>query len=202
MKRIAAGCAAAAVAAAWVMSIAIPVAPVRAQEATPPSKTLIPGKGAELTMQRCAVCHDITHVTRSRLSREEWEDNIKVMIARGMPIEPHEIPIVVEYLSTYYNRDKPPPAAEAVGETSAAAPVERMLATHGCTACHAMDKKLIGPAFREVASRYRDQADAAARLAKKVKEGGAGAWGPVPMPPHPQVSDDDLTRIAAWVLQQ
>ena len=184
-------------------AVLLAVAPLLAQEPAP-SRTLLPGKGADLTMARCAICHDITHVTRSKLSRDEWEDNIKVMIARGMPIEPHEIPIVVDYLSTYYNRDRPPPAPEAATGTpgSGAAPIEGMLATHGCTACHAMDKKLIGPAFREVASKYRDQAGAADRLAKKVKEGGAGAWGPVPMPPHPQIADDDLTRIAAWVLQQ
>ena len=86
MKHRVAGCVAAAVATAALFSIGVAVAPVGAQEAAP-SKTLLPGKGADLTMQRCAICHDITHVTRSRLSRDEWDDNIKVMIARGMPIE-------------------------------------------------------------------------------------------------------------------
>jgi len=203
VNRVVAGCVAAAIAAVGLLSIGIAVAPVGAQEAAP-SKTLLPGKGADLTMQRCAICHDITHVTRSRLSRDEWEDNIKVMIARGMPIEPHEIPIVVEYLATYYNRDKPPPAAEAPSEQPAgsAAPIAGVLAANGCTACHAAEKRVIGPGFREISAKYRGEGQAAAYLARKVKEGGAGAWGPVPMPPHPQISDNDLARIATWVLQQ
>ncbi len=196
MKRLAA-----CIAAALLLSAGLAIAPLAAQDAAP-SKTLIPGKGADLTMAKCAICHDITHVTRSRLSREEWEDNIKVMIARGMPIEAHEIPVIVDYLATYYNRDKAPPPAEAAAPVSAPLSIDRVVATHGCTACHATDKRLVGPAFREIAAKYRGQDGAAAHLARKVKEGGAGAWGPVPMPPHPQIADDELTRIAGWVLQQ
>jgi cytochrome c551/c552 len=191
------------VAAAAAISVGLAVAPIHAQQPEP-SKTLITGKGADLTMAKCAICHDITHVTRSRLTRDEWDDNIKVMIARGMPIEPHEIPVVLEYLATYYNRDKPPPAAEAAAPATSSEPaaVERVLAANGCTACHTLDKPLVGPAFREVAAKYRSQAGAAAQLARKVKEGGAGTWGAVPMPAHPQLSDDEALRLAAWVLQQ
>ena len=189
-------------AAAVLLSAGLAIAPLAAQDPAP-SKTLTPGKGAELTMAKCAICHDITHVTRSRLSREEWEDNIKVMIARGMPIEAHEITVIVDYLATYYNRDKPaPPAAAGRDVPAATAPIERIVATHGCTACHATDKRVVGPGFSEIAAKYRGQDGAAAHLARKVKEGGAGAWGPVPMPPHPQIADDELTRIAGWVLQQ
>jgi cytochrome c len=178
------------------------IAPLAAQE--PASATLLPGKGSALTMAKCAICHDITHVTRTRLSRDEWDDNIKVMIARGMPIEPHEIPVVLEYLSTYYNRDKPPPPADAspaTTQTGATTP-DALAATLGCTACHASDRKIVGPSFREIAARYKGDGSATARLAGKVKEGGSGAWGPVPMPPHPQVRDADLQAIIGWVLQQ
>lgn len=180
------------------------IAQLAAQE-PPASPTLLPGKGSALTMARCSICHDITHVTRTRLSRDEWDDNIKVMIARGMPIEPHEIPIIVEYLSTYYNRDTPPPASRqvpAVTVSSEARPVQQLLSDYACTACHAIDKKLVGPSFREVATRYKDDSGAAARLLGKIKDGGAGAWGPVPMPPHPQIAADDLKRIVGWVLEQ
>jgi cytochrome c len=60
----------------------------------------------------------------------------------------------------------------------------------------------VGPSFREVAQKYKGDGAAAARLASKIKDGGAGAWGAVPMPPHPQIGDEELTRIVAWVLQQ
>ena len=179
----------------------VTVARLAAQQPEP-SKTLLPGKGADLTMARCAICHDITHVTRTRLSRDEWEDNIKVMIARGMPIEPHEIPIIVEYLSTYYNRDKPPPAAEAAPAADGPATIERLLADNGCVACHAVDKRVIGPAFREVAGKYRDDAGAAAHLEAKIRQGGSGVWGQVPMPPNPQLAAEDVKRLVTWMLRQ
>ena len=197
MRRLASTLAAAAVIAACVVS----AAHLAAQEPQP-SKTLLPGKGADLTMAKCAICHDITHVTRTRLSRAEWEDNIKVMIARGMPIEPQEIAIVVDYLATYYNRDTPPPAAEAAPALSGPTPIERLLADNGCVACHAVDKRVIGPAFREVAGKYKGEASAAAHLEGKIRQGGSGVWGQVPMPPNPQLGDEDLKRLTAWVLQQ
>jgi cytochrome c551/c552 len=168
--------------------------PLRAQDASP---TLLPGPGAALTMARCSLCHDITHVTRTRLSRPEWDDNIKVMIARGMPIEPQEIAVVLDYLATYYNRDQPPPAA-AVASAETDAPAVK----HGCIACHTLDKKMVGPSFREIAARYRGDSAAAMKLAAKVKDGGAGAWGEIPMPPHPQLAAAELDGLVAWVLQQ
>jgi cytochrome c551/c552 len=187
-------------AAACVFTTAA-IAPLAAQEPAA-SKTLLPGPGAALTMAKCSICHDITHVTRSRLSRDEWDDNIRVMIARGMPNEPAELAVILEYLATYYNRDKPPPAQSATEQPTGASAVERVLTGSGCTACHALDKRLVGPGFREIAVKYKGVSGATAQLAAKVKEGGAGAWGPVPMPPHPQIADDDLREVVAWILQQ
>ncbi len=69
-----------------------------------------------------------------------------------------------------------------------------------CLACHAVDKKLVGPAFKDVAAKYAGQADAAATLATKVQKGGVGAWGQVPMPPNPQVNEADAKALVAWVL--
>jgi len=69
-----------------------------------------------------------------------------------------------------------------------------------CMACHAMDKKLIGPAYKDVAAKYAGQKDAADKLAGKIVKGGAGVWGAVPMPANPQVSDGEAKTLAAWVL--
>lgn len=66
--------------------------------------------------------------------------------------------------------------------------------------CHALERKLVGPALRDVARRYGAQPDAAARLAEKIVKGGAGAWGPVPMAANPHVTADEAKRLAAWVL--
>lgn len=71
-----------------------------------------------------------------------------------------------------------------------------------CMACHAVDKKLVGPAYKDVAAKYAGQKDAVAMLATKVQKGGVGAWGQIPMPPNPQVSADEATKLVEWVLTQ
>ena len=77
---------------------------------------------------------------------------------------------------------------------------EDLLKKSGCTACHSIDKKVVGPSYKEVAAKYRSDKDAATKLAEKVKKGGSGAWGPVPMPPNPTVSDADIKTLVAYVL--
>ena len=69
-----------------------------------------------------------------------------------------------------------------------------------CLACHATDKKLIGPAYKEVAAKYAGQKDAVAKLAEKIQKGGVGVWGQMPMPANPQVNADEAKLLAAWVL--
>jgi cytochrome c len=69
-----------------------------------------------------------------------------------------------------------------------------------CMACHALDKKLVGPAYKDVAAKYAGQKDAAAKLADKIQKGGTGVWGQIPMPANPQVSADEAKQLAAWVL--
>lgn len=70
-----------------------------------------------------------------------------------------------------------------------------------CMACHAMDKKLVGPSYKDVAAKYQGQADAAAKLAKKVRAGGAGVWGSMPMPANPQVSEAEAKQLVDWILK-
>lgn len=69
-----------------------------------------------------------------------------------------------------------------------------------CMACHAIDKKVVGPAYKEVAAKYAGQKDAVDKLAAKIMKGGSGVWGPVPMPANPQVKDAEAKKLAAWVL--
>jgi cytochrome c len=69
-----------------------------------------------------------------------------------------------------------------------------------CLACHAVDKKLVGPSYKDVAAKYKGNKDAPALLAKKIREGGVGAWGQVPMPANPQVSEQEAQTLAKWVL--
>jgi cytochrome c len=76
-----------------------------------------------------------------------------------------------------------------------------LAAKYSCSACHAVDKKLVGPAYKDVAAKYAGDAGAQAKLEQKVKTGGSGVWGAIPMPPN-NVPDADLKTLVAWVLAQ
>jgi cytochrome c len=69
-----------------------------------------------------------------------------------------------------------------------------------CMACHAVEKKLVGPSYKDIATKYAGQADAVDKLANKIIKGGAGAWGPVPMPANAQVSDADAKKLVTWIM--
>lgn len=88
-------------------------------------------------------------------------------------------------------------AAHAALDNAAA---EAMMKKDGCAACHAIDKKLVGPSYVDVAAKYKGDKDAVAKLTKKVKEGGSGVWGPIPMPPNPATPATDITELVTWVL--
>jgi cytochrome c len=84
---------------------------------------------------------------------------------------------------------------------AAAAPAGYAIAKqHACLGCHAVDRKLVGPAFRDIAAKYKGDAQAANRLETKVRDGGAGVWGVIPMPSHPRMSDADIHTVVGWVL--
>lgn len=92
-------------------------------------------------------------------------------------------------------------AAAAAAVLAAPARADEALAKkHNCLACHQVDKKLVGPGYKEIARKYKGQ-KAAAQLAEKVKKGGSGVWGPVPMPPNPTVPDADVKKLIDWILK-
>lgn len=93
-------------------------------------------------------------------------------------------------------------ALAAAAGTAAAQSVDALFNANACSACHAADKKIVGPSYRDIAAKYRGDAGAAAKLAAKVKAGGSGVWGEVPMPPNPTVKDDDLKRMVSFILSQ
>jgi len=98
-----------------------------------------------------------------------------------------------------------PPAPGAAPAAKAGAPLDMasgaaMMQKYGCAACHAVDKKILGPAYQDVAAKYKGDKDAAAKLVQKVKSGGAGVWGQVPMPPNAAVPDEDVKALVSWIL--
>lgn len=91
-------------------------------------------------------------------------------------------------------------AAFGMLATGTAAANEKLAQSSGCMTCHAVDKKVVGPSYKEIAAKYRSDKNAEANLVKKVKAGGSGVWGPTAMPPNAHVKEDDIKTIVNWVL--
>jgi len=91
----------------------------------------------------------------------------------------------------------------ACGMLTIAAPAlasEQLAKDRNCLACHATDKKLVGPAYKDIAAKYKADKNAQATLVKKVREGGVGAWGQIPMPANPQVNEQEAQTLVKWIL--
>ena len=93
-------------------------------------------------------------------------------------------------------------AVLAVAAASPAFAQQDLAQKKNCMACHAIDKKLVGPAYKDVAAKYRGDASAEAKLVDKVKKGSQGTWGQVPMPPNSNVPDADVRALVKWILSQ
>jgi cytochrome c len=91
-------------------------------------------------------------------------------------------------------------ALAAVQFSTPAAAQEELAKKHNCLVCHSVDKKVVGPAYKDVAAKYRNDKTAEAKLVDKVKKGGVGVWGQVPMPPNSTVPDADVRALVKWIL--
>jgi cytochrome c len=92
-------------------------------------------------------------------------------------------------------------AAAGIALCGPASADEALAKKHNCLACHSMDKKGVGPAYKEIAKKYKGQAGIEAKLADKVKKGGAGVWGQIPMPPNAAAPDSDIKKLVEWILK-
>jgi cytochrome c len=91
--------------------------------------------------------------------------------------------------------------AFAASARAADAPRGQIVASsNACMGCHAVDRKLVGPSFQQIAAKYKGDAQAPAKLVRKVKDGGSGVWGMIPMPAHQSMSDADIRTVVDWVL--
>lgn len=88
----------------------------------------------------------------------------------------------------------------AVSITAPAFADQALATSKNCMACHAVDKKLVGPSYKDVAKKYAGQKDAADKLTAKVIKGGSGVWGAIPMPANPQVNEAEAKKLVAWIL--
>ena len=93
-------------------------------------------------------------------------------------------------------------AAAGLVVSASASANEELAQKSACLACHSVDKKIVGPAFKDVAAKYKDDPGAEAKLVEKVMKGGSGVWGQIPMPPNSSVKEEDVKTLVKWVLSQ
>ncbi|PMQ17405.1 c-type cytochrome [Janthinobacterium sp. AD80] len=167
--------------------------------------------GYQLVQRNCMTCHAAQYASSQPPTspRAYWEATVKKMKKPfGAQFADEDLPAMVDYLVKTYGAERSaamPVAAAA--KPAAAVPatsgkdVKSLLAANGCMACHALDQKVVGPGFAEVAARYKGKESVAA-VAAHIRQGGSGKWGPVPMPPFSQLSEADAASLARYVLSR
>lgn len=172
--------------------------------------------GYALAQRNCMTCHSVHYVQSQPTTspRSYWEATVKKMKKPfGAQFPDAEIPDMVDYLVKTYGAERSnamptakaavkPAAVARLGGATAAIDTKALLAANACMGCHSIDKKIVGPAFREVVAKYKGKADAESLVAHNIQSGGAGKWGPVPMPAFAQLSDAEATALSHYVLAQ
>ena len=167
--------------------------------------------GYQLVQRNCMTCHAAQYASSQPPAspRAYWEATVKKMKKPfGAQFADADMPAMVDYLVKTYGAERGAAVPAAVAKPVAAAvtaasgkDVKTLLAANGCMACHALDQKVVGPGFAEVAARYKGK-DGVVAVAANIRSGGSGKWGPVPMPPFSQLSETDAAALAKYVLNR
>ena len=176
--------------------------------------------GYEIASQKCGICHSADYVQYQppKMTKAQWTAEMtKMQHVYGAPISDDDIKLLGIYLAATYGDastvtadDKAAKPATVAAAGPAGAPpatasnvdVQALLTSNGCLACHALDHKVVGPGYHDVAVRYKADAQAVAHVTASIQKGGSGKWGTVPMPPFPALSEGDAKALATYVLAQ
>jgi cytochrome c551/c552 len=215
---------------AWIATLLFLIAGSVAAQATAPPKgiqlppetvKLRPSKlaGYGIAMQRCAICHSADYIAYQPpgMKQTQWTAEVSKMHATyGAPIDDTEIRLVGIYLTATYGDVKsisgadltlPAPATSPALNASAttasgAIDVQALLTQNACLSCHALSQKIVGPAYHDVAAKYKSDPQAASKLESSIRLGGSGRWGSTQMPAFPGLNDAELNALAVFVLKQ
>ena len=174
-----------------------------------------PLPGYALAQQKCSVCHSADYINFQPpgLSLAQWTAEAgKMQHVYGAPISDQDVSVIGAYLAVTYGSAKAsdadvqaasnPPAAQPVAVTVAKVDTKTLLQNNACLSCHAIDHKVVGPAYHDVAAKYAKDPQALDRVMSSIQHGGSGKWGDVPMPPFAQLSPDELKSLATFILSQ
>lgn len=205
--------------AAWALICALPLVP-RVVTAAPLKIELPPetvafksAPGAEIANGQCLVCHSVDYVVmQPPMGRPFWAAEVKKMREKyGAQMPDDVVEPVVNYLTHAYGVESNALASATTRvSSSASAPSlgaaantgEALAIRYGCLGCHSVSAKLVGPAYAEVANKYRNDAGAFPKIAEQIHNGGSGKWGPTIMPPFPMISDAETKALAEWILSR
>lgn len=171
--------------------------------------------GYPLAQQKCSTCHSADYINFQPpgMTLAQWTaEASKMQHVYGAPISDQDVSIIGAYLAVTYGSAQASDAevlaasSPSPGQLSAApvAKVDAMalLQNHACLSCHAIDHKVVGPAYHDVATKYGSDPQALAKIASSIQRGGAGKWGETLMPPYAQLSPEDLQTLATFILHQ
>jgi len=170
-------------------------------------------KGAEIANAQCLICHSVEYVTtQPPLPRAFWKGSIQKMQQKyGASIPDEQIEPLTDYLTRNYgaaatgvtvpSTANQPPLAESSSAKTAPPAAPELAAKYGCSACHNATAKVIGPALRDIAAKYKGDSNAVAKIEEQIHQGGSGKWGPIIMPPFPQTTAEETKILAEWILK-
>ena len=189
----------------WLMAVVL-LGGCDSQPPTPPAGTGKPPGSGQVVRPgtRIATAQSATSETRS-VSTGQAEEGGKP--DEGTLVLPSDPPASDTPVSSSAAPDTGPPRTQAQAQASAPQAIDdatalRVLKSNHCASCHQLERKVVGPAFRDIGRRHAGQPDAGRQLAASILGGSSRNWGPVPMPPQPHVNDRDLKIIVDWILQQ
>jgi len=171
--------------------------------------------GYMLAQRNCMTCHSVHYIQSQPPASPSgyWEATVKKMrVPFGAKFADEDIPAIVDYLVKTYGAERnsgtmalntaDKPATIALTAAPSRADAKALLAANNCLACHAIDMKIVGPAFRDVAAKYASKANAATLVARNIRDGGSNKWGPVSMPAFGHLSEAETDVLAHYVLSQ
>jgi sulfite dehydrogenase len=163
--------------------------------------------GAEIANGQCLTCHSVEYVViQPPMQRAFWKAEVQKMQQKyGAAIPEEQVEAVVDYLTKNYGVTTNGTQTASVQASAAtpqahAADAPQIATKYGCLGCHNPAVKLVGPAYRDIAAKYKTDPAALAKIDEQIHKGGSGKWGPIIMPPFPQVTAGETKVLSDWIL--
>lgn len=195
---------------AVVFTVSPAVAKVLKIELPPETAVFKPASGSGMANAQCLTCHSVEYIqSQPPKPVDFWAAEVKKMRDKyGAPVPKEDDAEIIDYLVKNYgvvstNAAATPAAPVAAANNTQPLSADAMATKYGCLSCHKIDVKVVGPAFKDVAAKYRNDPDGLAKIKQQIHDGGSGKWGPAIMPPYKTlVNDDQADILGHWILSQ